>query len=393
MNSFRLESFGPIKKADISFGDLTILVGPQASGKSLFLEMFKLYVDRNHVLETLKKYNYIVNKYNSKNIIEAYFGEGMGNIITSTTKVSLDNGQENEGKNLVKRLSTPASLEKTKSERIFYVPAQRIMSIDDGRTKNFMEFDISTPYVLRNFSETMRILVQGGLGSPEVIFPMKNRLKGQMKKRINESIFHGSRVVLDVESGQRKMKLETAGALIPFMAWSAGQKEFLPLLLSFYCLSGVPNKIMNSGNYSTVIIEEPEMGLHPRAILSIVLQIIDLMKAGYRVIISTHSTILLEFSWAFNILRKLECSDFRKAMLDLFEVKEGSTVAALFDSLYSKKINTYYFRPGRNGGGVSSIDISSLDAGSTNDTIAEWGGLSSFSGRANDIVLKYSELV
>ena len=393
MNRCRLENFGPIKNVNIDFGDLTILIGPQASGKSLFLEMFKFYKDRSQVLETLRKYNYIINKVNSRSVIETYFGEGMGSLITADTLLSIDDGQEHTGDKLLKVLATPVPREKGVREKIFYIPAQRIMSIDDGRTKNFMEFDISAPYILRNFSEILRIFVQGGLGNPDIIFPMNNRLKGHLKKSINESIFHGSRVVLDKSSGQRKMKLETGGNLIPFMTWSAGQKEFLPLLLSFYCLSGVPNKIVNSGNYETIIIEEPEMGLHPKAIISIVLQIIDLMRAGYKVVISTHSTTFLEFAWTFYNLKDLSIADFRKSMCELFEVNEGSTTASLFESIYGKVIKTYYFKPNKNGTGVTSIDISSLDAGSADDIISEWGGLSSFSGKAADIVLEYSNRV
>ena len=31
-------------RVDVTFGDLTLLVGPQASGKSLFLELFKYVI-------------------------------------------------------------------------------------------------------------------------------------------------------------------------------------------------------------------------------------------------------------------------------------------------------------------------------------------------------------
>ena len=37
-----VRNFGPIRNVDVNFGDLTVLIGPQASGKSLFLELFKL---------------------------------------------------------------------------------------------------------------------------------------------------------------------------------------------------------------------------------------------------------------------------------------------------------------------------------------------------------------
>ena len=42
----KLTNFGPIKNLNIQLGDLTILLGPQASGKTLFLQMLKLLVDQ-----------------------------------------------------------------------------------------------------------------------------------------------------------------------------------------------------------------------------------------------------------------------------------------------------------------------------------------------------------
>lgn len=36
MTKLKVENFGPIKSVDVSLGDLNILIGPQASGKSLF---------------------------------------------------------------------------------------------------------------------------------------------------------------------------------------------------------------------------------------------------------------------------------------------------------------------------------------------------------------------
>lgn len=33
MKHLKIRSFGPIEKVDVQFGDLTLLVGPQASGK------------------------------------------------------------------------------------------------------------------------------------------------------------------------------------------------------------------------------------------------------------------------------------------------------------------------------------------------------------------------
>ena len=56
----KIINFGPIKEADIDFGDLTFLIGPQASGKSLSLELLKLILDKQHIISTFRNYNYIL---------------------------------------------------------------------------------------------------------------------------------------------------------------------------------------------------------------------------------------------------------------------------------------------------------------------------------------------
>ena len=61
MQKLKVKNLGPIKEANVTLGDLTILVGEQASGKSLFLQVMKLLLDKTHILNTLEKYNYVVN--------------------------------------------------------------------------------------------------------------------------------------------------------------------------------------------------------------------------------------------------------------------------------------------------------------------------------------------
>ena len=50
-------------------------------------------------------------------------------------------------------------------------------------------------------------------------------------------------------------------------------------------------------------------------------------------------------------------------------------------------VKTFFFES--RGGGVVSTDISSLDVEAEDSVISDWGGLSSFSGRASDVVSKY----
>ena len=71
MKRFIVQNFGPIEDDSVDFGDLTILVGPQASGKSVFLETLKLVIDRDSVINTLDRYNYIIG-HNTKKILNVY---------------------------------------------------------------------------------------------------------------------------------------------------------------------------------------------------------------------------------------------------------------------------------------------------------------------------------
>lgn len=378
MNNFKITNLGPLGNVNIDFGDLTILVGPQASGKSIALETLKLVVDRDSVIENLDRYNYIIG-HNIDKILNVYYGDGMASIWKETTSVKYD------GRNFAKE-KIPLK-PKTDSETLFYVPAQRILSISDGRPKNFMEFDSSSPYIHRIFSETLRLFMQNGLGSSNTIFPLGNRLKGHLKKSFNDSIFHNAKVVMEERSGQKKMLLQIDDVNIPFMSWSAGQKEFMPLLMAFYCLSGPPSKVIRKEKYKYVVIEEPEMGLHPRAIISVILQMMELIQVGgYKVVISTHSPVFLEFAWAFNLLKN--SPNKYDGLFDLFNVPEGSPVRDMMIGLFEKTIKTYYFKRTGNGK-VNSVDISTLDAGDSDTIVSEWGGLSSFATKSSEVVAKY----
>lgn len=383
MNRFTLTDFGPMAHCDVAFGDLTILVGEQASGKSLFLEMLKLAVDRDSVIETLDRYNYILG-HNTNKILDLYLGDGMAGLWKEDTEVALDDEPLTP-----RALPKKANLDKS-DERMFYVPTQRILSIDDGRARNFMEFNNSTPYVLRSFSETLRTFMQFGLGTGNnVVFPIKERLKDNQRNVFDKSIFHGAKAVMEERMGQRRMVLQVDGTTIPFMAWSAGQKEFMPLLLAFYALTGPPSKIVKKEKYKYVVIEEPEMGLHPKAILSVIMQILELISNGYKVIISTHSTVFLEFSWAFNMIKGNKARHI-KALREIFSVPANSSMNKILKAVCDKKVNTFYFGRDAQTGKVTALDISSLNAFDDNPLIADWGGLSEFSSKVSDVVSKYA---
>ena len=79
-----VRNLGPIQEVDIELGDLTVLVGAQASGKSLFLQMFKLMKDRSAILRSLENYGFVVNN-KLENLLNRYLGEGLSSLWTEET--------------------------------------------------------------------------------------------------------------------------------------------------------------------------------------------------------------------------------------------------------------------------------------------------------------------
>ena len=56
MTTLNIQHLGQIKQASLSFGDLTVLVGPQASGKSIALQVLKLMLDAGQVQQEMGRY-------------------------------------------------------------------------------------------------------------------------------------------------------------------------------------------------------------------------------------------------------------------------------------------------------------------------------------------------
>lgn len=64
MNNARLQlkNVGQIQDADVTFGDLTVLVGPQATGKSIFLQFLRLLLDTGYVIDEMGTHGLVWNK-------------------------------------------------------------------------------------------------------------------------------------------------------------------------------------------------------------------------------------------------------------------------------------------------------------------------------------------
>lgn len=125
------------------------------------------------------------------------------------------------------------------------------------------------------------------------------------------------------------------------------------------------------------------MGLHPKAIQAFLLLVLELIYHGYKVILSTHSPVVLEMAWALSRLKQAGAGPAQVARL--FDVPMSTDLEPLFAKGVTADVKVYYFDRGADAR-VRAKDISALDPAAADPGEAEWGGLSAFATRATDVV-------
>ncbi len=371
----------------MQFGALTLLVGPQAVGKSLFLQLYKLSRDWPAITRVFKRES--LGWSNWDEYLDIYFGFGSSQAWRKgETKGELD-GQEVDlsGKILGRgrRSGNP--------ERVFYVPAQRVLTLPFGRTTHFMAFDRTTPYVVRRFAESLRQSVDSGLGRVGPVFPPTARWPDALKKLVEERFFPGARVSLEEYAGERRFVLrpdpggDPEGKAVHYYGWSSGQREFFPLLLAFYKL--LPMRGERLRGVQEVVIEEPEMGLHPDATQAVAVLLFLLLARGYRVIVSTHTLALLEVVWALRQLAgRPHAERLLGGLLEVDALQDSSSLRSAFQAALRAarfgRMRVWFLE--RTEDGALARDISSLDVWSEDPGGSTWGRLTALSDRVVELV-------
>jgi hypothetical protein len=234
---------------------------------------------------------------------------------------------------------------------------------------------------VRQFSEELRLLMSD-FGASGDLFPAPRRLKEEFRELVQRHIFPGFNLKVDTHRAQKRLVLAAGDDLLPFMVWSAGQREFVPLLLGLYYLLTPAGASRRSG-VDWAIIEELEMGLHPRAIGVVVLLLFELAARGYRVCVSTHSPQVLDAIWALKHLAKSGAAP--QSLLKVFDAPTTPAMVHIAERMMKKIEARVYYFDAQTG---ETRDISNLDPSSPEVSEAGWGGLSEFSGRANEAVAR-----
>jgi hypothetical protein len=366
MTNLTIRDFGHIRDVEIAFGDLTVLVGPQGAGKSLTLQWLKTAMDGKQIVGALRDAGQDVT--DPSILIDLIFGVGMGSAWRRTSHVRLDNKSIQPDD--IQRLGE-------RHERVFFIPAHRAILVSDGWAAPFQKLPSDIPVVARLFSDNLFHRFNDRSG--ELLFPAERVLKRYYRTLVDQAVYHGGTIAV-VRDNQHNKRLrlrhgKDGETSLPFMTWTAGQREFTPLLLGLYTVLPERKKTKEATT-EWVIIEEPEMGLHPLAVRAIMLLVLETLSRGYRVVISTHSPMVLSAIWA---LRELQKNKARwQSVADAFEIPQPdrNQLEKVLSASLKKDLRTYAFAFDK-ANKVRSKDISTLDPEDSDREIAGWGGLSS----------------
>lgn len=368
-----IRNFAHLKQVDLAFGDLTVLVGPQGAGKSLALQWLKAAMDGRQLIDALRAAGHAADR--SDVLIDLIFGSGMAPAWREgETEVSLD------GKKISPKL---LGRNGNGTERLFFVPAHRSMLISDGWASPFQKLTSDTPAVARIFSQNLFDRFSGK--DAGTLFPVEKRLKREVRQKIDEAVFHGGTVGIEEDSHHaQRLRLVHGAMHLPFMTWTAGQREFTPLMLGLYHLLPSTQKRKREGT-DWVVLEEPEMGLHPQAVTAVMLLVLDLLWRGYRVVLSTHSPHVLTMLWMMRQLKEYRAR--WQLVCEAFDVTASQSMRRVAEEALRKDYRAHLLQFDSEGK-VTSLDISELDPDSEDERIAGWGGLTAFSSRFGDTVRK-----
>ena len=368
-----IRNFAQIREVSIEFGDLTVLVGAQGTGKSLALQWLKVANDGKEIIKALGEAG--LRASTDQDFVDLVFGAGMGQAWCGDSEVFYSDTRITPTYLMRKRGST--------TRKVFYIPAHRSMLVSDGWAAPFQKLSSDTPVVARLFSQTLFDLFSAKAGSAR--FPLERKLKRPLRDLIDRSVFHGGEIALEEDLQHRKrLRMKYGTTHLPFMTWTAGQREFTPLLFGLYHL--LPSSKVTKRKDEWVVIEEPEMGLHPEAINAVLALVLDLLSRGYRVVLSSHSPHVLTAVWMLQRLKERHAH--WQLLCEAFDLPTNSKpIQDMSEAAMKKSYKVFFFEFGDDRQ-VTSRDISGLDPGSENIGEADWGGLTGYSSRFGQAVRK-----
>ncbi|MHC1791620.1 AAA family ATPase [Solidesulfovibrio sp.] len=319
-----IQNVGPIPNFEIQPNNLTILIGPQASGKSLFAQLlyffrgidFFLANDFNPTITGENKWEELV----LKRILDDVRGVPFGYFANGVAKLVYSNSQKNNSplklniynsnrrvrplQNLLDSVrgwydewdSDKKKLRSALRKTQIFIPTERSLYTQLAGKRDSVLFSDSQPLTVREFAETLT----QGQDLYKSYYAHIKKFPKIIDRRTQYKIFSyvldrqrqalaGEAYIPTVGPREWKWRIETGGKSkpLPIQATASGQMEAWPFFViaaTFCATNGTPYDIY---------FEEPETHLHPRAQLEVVKTICYLVSRGTRFVVTTHSPYVL----------------------------------------------------------------------------------------------------
>jgi len=262
MERLYIKKFGPLKEIDIELNQINVLIGNNGSGKSVLAKIITIFLDlNNHLLEEenfFQKFNdYNINFIDKDTVIKFYIEEEVALEIVNKKLHKLNDKFEP----IVQEILQPSQKSLIKKTKLTtqYIPAERnLISLFSKSLSTFVVADIPLPKFLLHFSSEYEKARQN-----------IKELKFLDMKYVNNGkdlIYYSEDEYLDLEHS------------------SSGVQSALPLYMSVKYFA---NK------HKSIIIEEPEQNLFPKAQSDTIRYIIEQTSTDNKLFIMTHSPYVL----------------------------------------------------------------------------------------------------
>ena len=325
-----VKSLGPLKEAIIEPRPLTIIVGEQATGKSLVAQLLYFFRGLEELFARIFNPELCSEKNWPKKIIRkllddlrgvsfAYFANGTTDIQYSflyekktlrwKVKIYSQNRWIRPLKNLVQQLIQWAEIWQEDKEALgrsrinsqIFIPTERSMFTRLINTEPSALYAPYQPLPFKNFADILdqatklyQILYRGKERKffGEIMEPLVKedfyfkRLKeiGEFVLKAQQEALSGSAYVPD--RGPKEWKWKIKEKIIPIQATASGQMEAWPFFVIAATFGANESQI-------DFYFEEPETHLHPKAQVKIMEVIAFLVNHGHTFTITTHSPYIL----------------------------------------------------------------------------------------------------
>lgn len=301
-----IRNFGPIREAEIEVRDLTVFVGPQATGKSLAAQALFFLSEIQDFFDVVPQ-DAETPTQAAVSIMEWWFGNKTSAYASSGTILRWESTLlDNEPIYEIQWNDTGVVLSRALAEKLqtrhgprspyFLVP--RNIYIPGGRTlysfvppyaRSFVRIARDWPGYVLTFYETLGSVIkhlwelQMPDGSRQLtFFESSAPFDFDFCRQRIETIFKGQ-----VRYGPDTVALNIGQQLLSAVTIASGQMEIWPLWAILEAVS------LNPLSGFQICIEEPEAHLHPNAQRTVMEIIAHLASAGGQFLLTTHSPYIV----------------------------------------------------------------------------------------------------